>query len=104
MLLECAAKRDSPTVANFSFLLHYTRTTTHPLFSCSSNQKFLYGWVFQFVKMPGFLTICYCRKPLGILMVLKYKKFYFFKEIHDYKTELSLSESNNGIMNSAVIL
>jgi hypothetical protein len=76
-----------------------------PDLSCPSNQKFLFGWVFQFVKMPGVMTICYCRKPLGILMVLQHKKFYyFFKEIHNYKTELSLSESNNGIMNSAVRL
>ena len=79
MLLECVANRDSPTVANFSFFLHYTRATTRPLFP----RPFLFFepkisvWMGFSVckKMFGFFTICYCRKPLGILMVVKYKKF-----------------------------
>jgi len=56
--------------------------------------------------MSGFLTICYCRKPSGIFngVTIPKKIDSFFLEIHNYKTELSLSESNNEIMNSAVNL
>ena len=81
MLLECAAKEIKQLWQIFLscyIILGLPHIIFSPEFSCSSNQRFLSEWVFQFVKMPGVLIICYCRKPLGILMVLKHKKFYYF--------------------------
>lgn len=78
MLLECGAKEIHQLWQIFLscyIILGLPHVLFSPDLSSSSNQKFLPGWVFQFVKMPGVLTICYCRKPLGILMVLKHKKF-----------------------------
>lgn len=101
MLLECAANKDSPTVANFSFLLHYTRATTHPLFP----RPFLFFkpkisvWMgFSVCKNVWVSDHLLLQKAFGYFNVAKIQK----NSTTFFKTELSISESNNGIIDSAV--
>ena len=108
MFLECAANRDSPTVAIFFFryiILGLPHVLFYPGLSRSSNQKFLSGWVFHFIKNVWVFYYLLLQKAFGYFNGAKIQKILLlFKEIHNYKTELSLSEPSNGIMNSEVNL
>lgn len=94
---------------NFFFFRYIILGLPHVLFypglSRSSNQKFLSGWVFHFIKNVWVFYYLLLQKAFGYFNGAKIQKILLlFKEIHNYKTELSLSEPSNGIMNSEVNL
>jgi hypothetical protein len=70
MFLECVANRDSPTVANFSFLLHYTRVTTCPLFP----RPFL----FFKPKISVWMSFSVSKKCLGFLLFVVAESLWVF--------------------------
>jgi len=64
------SQRDSPNVANFSFLLHYTTATTCPLFP----RPFL----FFKPKISAWMGFSVCKNAWGFDYLLLQKAFGYF--------------------------
>lgn len=106
MFLECTANKDSATMANYSFLWHYTWATIQLLFTrhvLFFNPK-ISVWAGFLVCINVWISDCHFRMPLGILIILNYKKKNSTTFLKKYIIILSLSETKNKHMNSAANL